>query len=192
MGGTGRDSPAIGVPRLPLWHGLRTTPSGYRFFAECGKNYVPGRVCLLQPSAAMKRLFLRLQRHRALRRIRRQEQPAVPVYVEMSRGSLIGLVVCLLGAIAIGGRSGPALWAGLFGAGIGALSGLLVWLGSDQLAEQPVIPPHRARWRPEYGPPHRFPQRPLHQAHPVSSSSRPPHHTGSARHPVRPHAHRQR
>lgn len=109
----------------------------------------------------------------------------LPLYAEMSRGSLIGLVVCLLGAIAIGSRSGPALWAALFGAGIGALSGLLVWLGSDQLDEQPVVPPHRPRWRPENGPPHR--SRPGERS--LSAQLRP---ANSGRHPTRPHAHRKR
>lgn len=130
----------------------------------------------------MKRLFLRLQRHHAQRRARRREQPALSVYAEMSRGSLIGLVVCLLAAIAIGSRSDPLLWAGLFGAGIGALSGLLVWLGSDQLDEQPVVPPHRPRWRPENVPPHRGER----------NLSGRLHYADNGRHPLRPHAHRKR
>ena len=144
----------------------------------------------MHPSVAMKRLFLRLQRYHARYRTRRRQQPALSLYTEMSRGSLIGFVVCLLAAVAVSDRTGPTLWAALFGAGLGALSGLLVWLGSDQLDEQPVIPPHRPRWRAENAPPHRFPQR--RPIHPVLSSDRPLFHADSGRHPVHPRAHRKR
>lgn len=94
----------------------------------------------------MKHILRRLQRHHALCRARWRARPALSVAEKMHRGSLIGLVVCLLCAIAIGGHSAPALWAGLLGAAVGALIGLLLWLGSDHFAEQP-IPPPLLRWR---------------------------------------------
>ncbi|HEX6734579.1 MAG TPA: hypothetical protein VF096_07180 [Azonexus sp.] len=123
----------------------------------------------------MKRLLFRLLRYRAARRAR--GRPAASVHEEMHRGALIGLVVCLLFAAASGGRPGPVLWAALIGAGVGALSGLLLWLGSDQLDEQPIVPPQRSRWRPDDAVPRRAPAgRALRHAdsgrHPTTSRAR--------------------
>lgn len=127
----------------------------------------------------MKRLLFRLRRHAASRRTPRRAPPAGPVSRAIHGGALIGFAVCLLGALAVGSPAGPALWAALFGAGIGALNGLLLWLGSDQLDEQPVVPPHRADRREPSGPAGRRPM-----------PGRTLHH--GARHPVHPRAGRQR
>lgn len=94
----------------------------------------------------------------------------------MHRGSLVGLVVCLFCAFALGGHPGPMLVAAVLGAGFGALTGLLVWVGSEHFKELPVIPPQRSRWRAEHDGPAGWPGR----------------YVGSACRPQRPHRSHQR
>lgn len=77
---------------------------------------------------------------------RTKPQSPVSVYEEMNRGSIIGVLACVLLA-AFSGEVFIVLWAALSGAAIGAVISLLLWLASDNLDEQTIVPPHRPRWR---------------------------------------------
>lgn len=61
------------------------------------------------------------------------------------RGSAIGLPASACIAAGIGLGEAAILGAGLLGIGVGALIGLLLWIGADGLPEDPVVPPERAR-----------------------------------------------
>ena len=97
----------------------------------------------------MKRSTLQIYIDRATVLIRclRTSPSPTSVYEEMHHGSIIGLFACVLMA-ALSGLPGIVLWAAFFGATVGAVIGLLVWLGSDSLDEEPVIPPREPRQPP--------------------------------------------
>lgn len=94
----------------------------------------------------MKRSTLQICIDRAAGLVKCLSTPQSPasVYEEMHQGSIIGLLACVLLA-AMSGLPGIVAWAAFLGATLGAVIGLLLWLGSDSLDEQPVIPPHRPR-----------------------------------------------
>lgn len=72
---------------------------------------------------------------------------------EMQRGLLVGMPASSL----IVGLLVPSVvavfWAALLGAGVGALIGLLLWVGADGQPEEQVVPPVHAGSNPRPFPP---------------------------------------
>lgn len=69
------------------------------------------------------------------------------VYQEMRLGAAVGLLACL-GYAGLGGASVPlVLLAGVLGLGIGGVIGLLLWGGSSDFPDDPVLPPARGQER---------------------------------------------
>lgn len=78
--------------------------------------------------------------------------PAVPraaltAYGEMLCGALVGLVAGAVLAAPLAAAGGLIVAAALAGFCAGAVIGLVLWSGSADLPEDPVIPPHPSQRR---------------------------------------------
>lgn len=110
----------------------------------------------LATATAMKnesaRRFADLLRKLSRRQSKAPRQPTASLHDEMRCGSLVGLPACALIAGQLSGSASGALWGGLFGAACGALIGLLLWIGSDGLHEDRILPPAPSRPAAERAP----------------------------------------
>lgn len=71
----------------------------------------------------------------------RRQRERTTVYQEINRGALIGLTVCALATLGTGSAT-VVTWAAITGLSMGAIIGLLLWMGSDDATpEDPVVPP---------------------------------------------------
>jgi hypothetical protein len=61
--------------------------------------------------------------------------------LEIVRGAAIGIVACLILTWLTGGSSLSFVAAVIWGSSIGALIGMLLWIGSVDLPEEPILPP---------------------------------------------------
>lgn len=79
---------------------------------------------------------------RAFRQLRRLAgpQPLGTMSEEMYRGTLVGFPACMLIALLCGWPQ-ALVWAAFIGAFVGAVIGLLLWIGAASLPEDPVLPP---------------------------------------------------
>jgi len=73
--------------------------------------------------------------------------PQTTVYQEMHLGAGIGLTASLAYACAAGAPAAMLSFAALVGYCAGTVIGLLLWIGSAELPEDPVVPPARGQER---------------------------------------------
>lgn len=83
----------------------------------------------------------------ACRRLAGKPAPDASAGEEMHGGALVGAPVCAAVAALLSGSPAFLLWGAASGAVLGALIGLLLWLGGDGPPEDPVVPPARGQAR---------------------------------------------
>lgn len=71
------------------------------------------------------------------------------VHQEIFRGATIGMIACLVMVGLAGATPFGALVAVIWGSCFGALIGLLLWVGSAAMPEEPVVPPSPRQARGE-------------------------------------------
>lgn len=70
-----------------------------------------------------------------------QSSSAVPVHQEILRGAAIGVLACLCLVWLAGGSPLSFVAAVVWGSSLGALIGMLLWIGSATAPEEPISPP---------------------------------------------------
>jgi len=67
--------------------------------------------------------------------------PEASSHQEIVRGAAIGVVACLILTWLTGGSSLSFVAAMIWGSSVGMLIGVLLWIGSGDLPEEPILPP---------------------------------------------------
>lgn len=90
------------------------------------------------------------------RRARAEREPArgapipdVAAHQEILRGAAIGIFACLVFVWLAGASSLSFIAAVIWGSSFGALIGMLLWIGSGDVPEDPIPPPDRRQARDE-------------------------------------------